>query len=388
MDRMTAGVVAVPLASLPLNAKALLEDYPEVAAWLSKNGLSLTLTNKTLNRAKRWEERERPILLMGITWSVCRFSRVSHALWAATDNSTVLIEEGSYSEDLDSAFSSAVRIIANNVTLLAQGQVVLQGSGGDQWLVVAAPLFTIDGSLTLVDRGISISEGSTLVQKGSLHISVTAALRSGIKVDAGATWIQEGSVTITSGSLAEAQISLSNGIHLESTGEWHQYGELTLFSHGSDLSTEEHARRVFNAGVLAYGLWNQTGPATLTVVGEIDRRPGHHKGVFGEGVRLVGQATWNQWGPLSISAINASTVVYVSYNSLWLQYDSAVMTLDSPIGVLTSSASGTSQWVQNGALDITLSGSKAIGTSLALAAETYPLPPQAPHVPHHRALSV
>jgi hypothetical protein len=44
MDRMTAGVVAVPLASLPLNAKALLEDYPEVAAWLSKNGLSLTLT--------------------------------------------------------------------------------------------------------------------------------------------------------------------------------------------------------------------------------------------------------------------------------------------------------------------------------------------------------
>lgn len=157
--------------------------------------------------------------------------------------------------------------------------MVLQGSGGDQWLVVAAPLFTIDGSLTLVDRGampklqyiigyhaqqtrsafagISISEGSTLVQKGSLHISVTAALRSGIKVDAGATWIQEGSVTITSGSLAEAQISLctsspfalispsgvqfplkaiccaANGIHLESTGEWHQYGELTLFSHGA-----------------------------------------------------------------------------------------------------------------------------------------------------------
>jgi hypothetical protein len=30
----------------------------------------------------------------------------------------VLIEEGSYSEDLDYAFSSAVRIIANNVTLL------------------------------------------------------------------------------------------------------------------------------------------------------------------------------------------------------------------------------------------------------------------------------
>jgi uncharacterized protein with beta-barrel porin domain len=55
---------------------------------------------------------------------------------------------------------------------------------------------------------ISISEGSTLVQRGTLHISVTGALKSGITVGSGATWIQEGDVTITSGNLAHGHISL------------------------------------------------------------------------------------------------------------------------------------------------------------------------------------
>jgi hypothetical protein len=47
----------------------------------------------------------------------CRFSRLSHALWAATDNSIVDVEEGFYSEDSGHGFSSTLTITANNVTM-------------------------------------------------------------------------------------------------------------------------------------------------------------------------------------------------------------------------------------------------------------------------------
>jgi hypothetical protein len=76
-------------------------------------------------------------------------------------------------------------------------------------LNLEADVFTIDGSLTLANRGISVAANGRLVQNGDLEISVNDFLGAGVRLAAGASWLQLGRTTINAGVAgSHAQLSL------------------------------------------------------------------------------------------------------------------------------------------------------------------------------------
>ncbi|ELR23825.1 uncharacterized protein ACA1_335220 [Acanthamoeba castellanii str. Neff] len=160
----------------------------------------------------------------------CDYVSTGAALAAARDHSVVDVEAGRY-------FESTVRVRANNVTLRAVG-----------------------GEVVLDLAGIEVGAGGVLQQQGKLQVSVRAFLADGVRLASGASWLQLGSATISAGQAGhDRDFSLNNGVLVEANASWHQTGPLTVLAHGS-----------IGVFLSLGGRWEQSGPASLTIVGQGD----------------------------------------------------------------------------------------------------------------------
>lgn len=154
--------------------------------------------------------------------------------------------------------------------------------------------------------GIEVGAGGVLQQQGKLQVSVRAFLADGVRLASGASWLQLGSATISAGQAGhDRDFSLNNGVLVEANASWHQTGPLTVLAHGS-----------IGVFLSLGGRWEQSGPASLTIVGQGDSQSRGDLGtVFGEAVRLGRDATWLQTGSVSVTATNASSAVFLPTGS-------------------------------------------------------------------------